>query len=281
MQDEPSTRVPRAHRRSRTTSSFDVYGTLIDWETGMLGTLQTLTSQLPDTHPYNTAPPTAALARLNELTMDLERTRPSTPYNEVLTSSLTRLAAELGLPLPDSVAEPFGNSPGTWNPFPDTLAGLRKLARHYKLIVLSNVDNANIRATTAKLAGDGDGDGGSGGGARFDAVYTAQDIGSYKPSRANFEYLFARARADLGIDRDRGELLHVARSLLADHLTAAELGLRSVWISRGGDKEGHYGVGGDYAKLKDRVAFEWRFDTIGDFADEVERQFAAKEKEKS
>ena len=253
--------------------SFDVYGTLIDWETGILQTLSTLTSQLPTTHPYNTTPPTAALVRLNELTTELERTHPTMPYNEVLTSSLTRLAtSELGLPLPDSVAEPFGNSPGTWLPFADTLPGLRKLARRYKLIVLSNVDNANIGATVAKLSG-----GEEEAGVRFDAVYTAQDIGSYKPARANFKYLFRRARADLGVDRDSGDLLHVARSLRADHLTAAELGLRSVWISRGGDRAGHYGVGGDYAALKDRLSFEWRFDTIGDFADEVERQFAAKE----
>ena len=253
--------------------SFDVYGTLIDWETGILKTLPTLTSQLPATHPYNTTPPTAALVRLSELTTELERTRPTMPYNEVLTSSLTRLASELGLPLPDSVAEPFGNSPGTWTPFADTLPGLRKLAHRYKLIVLSNVDNANIAATLSKLSEPGDG----GPAVRFDAVYTAQDIGSYKPARANFEYLFRRAGEDLGVDRDKGELLHVARSLRADHLTARELGLRSVWISRGGNREGHYGVGGDYAALKDGLGFEWRFDTIGDFADEVERQFAAKE----
>lgn len=63
----------------------------------------------------------------------------------------------------------------------------------------------------------------------------------------------------------------------ADHVPAKELGFRSVWISRGGDREGRYGVGGDYAQLKDKTAFEWRFDTLGDFADEVERQFAAKE----
>jgi len=117
------------------------------------------------------------------------------------------------------------------------------------------------------------------GGARFDAVYTAEDIGSYKPAHGNFEYLFAHARADLGVDAARGELLHVARSLTADHVPAKELGLRSVWIARGGDEPDRYGVGGNYAQLKaeGRLGFEWKFATIGDFADEVERQFAALE----
>lgn len=247
--------------------SFDVYGTLIDWEAGMLSTLSLITSQLPPTHAYNTNPPTEALARLDAITNEIERTQPSLPYNEILTEGLTKLGAELHIPLPDSIAEPFGNSPGTWAPFADTVAGLQKLGRHCQLIVLSNVDNANIGATLSKQLAP----------ARFDAVYTAQDIGSYKPSRRNFEYLFGHARRDLGVDRDKGHLLHVARSLRADHVPAKELGLRSVWISRGGDKEGRYGVGGDLGELGDKTAFEWRFETIGDFADEVERQFAAKE----
>ncbi len=103
--------------------------------------------------------------------------------------------------MPDGAAERFGSSPGTWRPFADTVAGLGRLARRYRLVVLSNVDRANIGATVAARLGPG----------LFAAVYTAQDVGSYKPARANFEYLFARARRDLGVDRDRGELLHVAR----------------------------------------------------------------------
>ncbi|KAI1477089.1 haloacid dehalogenase [Daldinia eschscholtzii] len=250
--------------------SFDCYGTLIDWETGFLSTVKILTSQLPPSHPLNTDPPIEAIRRLNTLTRTYEENQPTLPYNEILAESITKFAREeLKLPgLPDSIAEPFGNSPGTWVPFADTIPGLLKLQKHYKLAILSNVDNINITATVDQRLEP----------ARFDAVYTAQDIGSYKPSHKNFEYLFEHARVDLGADRDRGELLHVARSLIADHVPAKELGLPSVWISRGGEREDAQGVGGSYSELKDKVAFGWRFDTLGDFADEVERQFAAKQK---
>ncbi|KAI0881262.1 haloacid dehalogenase [Annulohypoxylon maeteangense] len=250
--------------------SFDCYGTLIDWETGFLSTVRLLTSQLPPTHPLNTDPPLEALRLLNAKANAYEVAQPTLPYNELLAEAITAFATtDLSLPgLSDSIAEPFGNSPGTWTAFPDTIAGLQKLGKRYKLAILSNVDNQNIAATVGKQLAP----------AKFDAVYTAQDIGAYKPDHKNFAYLFAHLKEDLGIDREKGELLHVARSLTADHVPAKELGLQSVWISRGGEKEAGRGVGGDYEALKGKVAFGWRFDTIGDFADEVERQFSAKEK---
>ncbi|KAI1751846.1 HAD-like domain-containing protein [Xylaria castorea] len=246
--------------------SFDCYGTLIDQETGILKALQPLISQLPTSHPLKTDPPTAAMQRLEEITTAHETRTPGIPYNELLVMSLSELAHEAGVALSDGVSEPFGNSVGMWGPFRDTVAGLQRLARHYKLIILSNVDNANIAATTGRQLSP----------ARFDAVYTAQDIGSYKPSQTNFQYLFGHAKKDLGIDWQRGDLLHVAHSLRVDHVPAKELGLRSVWISRGKEKPGAKGVGGLWEKYKDVTAFEWRFNSIGEFADEVERQFAAK-----
>ncbi|KAI1358845.1 HAD-like domain-containing protein [Xylaria arbuscula] len=246
--------------------SFDCYGTLIDWETGLQKSLYPLISQLPANHPLKTDPPKKAMIRLDDIIVEHQQRTPTLPYNEMLVMSLSDLAHEAGISVPDSVSEPFGNSVGTWSAFPDTVAGLQKLAKHYKLIILSNVDNANITATVEKQLAP----------ARFDAVYTAQDIGSYKPSHANFEYLFAHAKDELGIDWTQGDLLHVARSLTADHVPAKELGLRSVWISRGGEKKEGEGVGGSLDKLTGKVGYEWRFDTIGAFADEVERQFAGK-----
>ncbi|XXH05454.1 hypothetical protein Hte_011881 [Hypoxylon texense] len=257
--------------------SFDCYGTLIDWETGFQSAVRLLTSQLPASHPLNTDPPVAAMQQLHDVQNALEKAQPSLPYNELLAESITKFAREtLGLPgLSDSIAEPFGNAPGTWGPFPDTVPALQRLERRYKLAILSNVDNRNIGATVDKQLSP----------ARFALVCTAQDIGSYKPSRRNFEHLFARLKklddsdgGGVGVDWEKGELLHVARSLTADHVPARQIGLPSVWISRGGDREDGSGMGGDYRALRDKVAFGWRFDTLGEFADEVERQFALKGK---
>ncbi|KAI1852102.1 hypothetical protein JX265_005939 [Neoarthrinium moseri] len=238
--------------------SFDVYGTLIDQNAGLLKSLSAITSQLPADHALNEEPPVQALARFREQVLALEAREPTLLFNENQAMSAVALAHELGVSLSDSVAEPFGNAPGTWAPFPDTVDALRRLGARFRLAVLSNVDNANWRSTQERqLAG-----------VRFDAVCTAQDIGSYKPDRKNFEYLFGHCRKELGVDPDKGELLHVAKSLELDHVPAKELGLRSVWISRGGDQE--------LEKFQGRVAYEWKFATLGEFADEVDRQFKAK-----
>lgn len=110
-------------------------------------------------------------------------------------------------------------------------------------------------------------------GVAFDAVYTAEKIGSYKPDHGNFEYLFSGVERELGGKREG--VLHVARSLTADHVPAKEIGLRSVWIARGGDKPEGYGTGGDYEGLKaeGKLGFEWVYQTLGEFAEAVEREF--------
>ncbi|KAK3693492.1 HAD-like domain-containing protein [Podospora appendiculata] len=251
--------------------SFDCYSTLIDWDTGLVSDLQPILSLLPPSHEWSRIP-LRAVARFNQLSDELEVSKPSQLYSANLSESFTLLAREAGVPLssivPANAAENIGTGPGRWSAFPDTVAGLQILKRHYKLIILSNVNNDNIARTQAGALRD----------VAFDAVYTAQDIGSYKPSLENFRYLFAHAKEDLGVDHERGELLHVAHSLTADHVPAKEIGLRSVWIARGGDEDGYEGSGGNHRELigLGKVAFEWKFATIGDFAREVERQFQAK-----
>lgn len=135
-------------------------------------------------------------------------------------------------------------------------------------MILSNVDEDNISRVV--------GPGGALDGVAFDAVYTAERIGSYKPDRRNFEYLFAGVERELG--GTRGGVLHVARSLTADHVPAKEIGLRSVWIARGGDRPEGYGTGGDYGALKaeGKLGFEWVYQTLGEFAEAVEREFGAR-----
>lgn len=154
-----------------------------------------------------------------------------------------------------------------WPAFPDTVPALQRLAAHYKLVILSNVDNRNMASTLERQLAP----------VAFAAVYTAQDVGSYKPDPKNFHYLFEKARKDLGIHHEKGHLLHVARSIAVDHVPAKELGLRSVWISRGADNGGDGGIrGNEKEQYKDRVNYEWSFESLEQFADEVERQFAAK-----
>ncbi|KXJ89605.1 HAD-like domain-containing protein [Microdochium bolleyi] len=195
---------------------------------------------------------------------DVEHRSPTLPYNEVLVETITQLAKENNLSITDSFAEPFGNSPGTWGPFPDSIDALGRLKKHYStLVLLSNIDNVNIRTTVDQRLEP----------IKFEAVYTAQDIGSYKPERRNFEYMAGHMRKELGLDYDKGDVLHVAHSLQADHVTCKKMGLRSVYIARGEDEASAVNkVGG-----RDKVGYEWKFETLNDFADEVERQFQAKQ----
>ncbi|KAK0630195.1 Haloacid dehalogenase-like hydrolase-domain-containing protein [Bombardia bombarda] len=254
--------------------SFDCYGTLLDWESGLATDLSPILSQLRPTHAW-AQKPLLAVERFNTISEDLEVEKPNQLYNDNLIESFEQLATEAGVSIPREdeagAAAAVGTGPSRWPAFPDTVAGLLKLKKHYRLIILSNVSNDNITRAVAA--------GGPLAPVEFDAVYTAENIGSYKPSHNNFHYLFAHAKSEFGVDREKGELLHVARSLTADHVPAKELGFRSVWIARGGDREGHYGTGGNLRELTEqgKLGFEWKFDTIGEFADEVERQFAAKE----
>lgn len=250
--------------------SFDCYGTLIEWEPSLFQALNPIITQLAPDHPY-ARDPQLALQQFDALSNGLEHDQPTLKYDLNLATAMRGLAAELGVEagLAEADVQAMARGPGAWPAFADTMEGLRTLKRHYKLIILSNVDNANIAATTS----------GPLGAVAFDAVYTAEDVGSYKPSRANFEYLFRRARAELGVDAGAGELLHVARSLRVDHTAAKAVGFPSCWISRGGERRKGSGVGGDYEELvgQGKVSFQWKFDTIGDFAAEVARQFGDKE----
>lgn len=246
--------------------SFDCYGTLIEWEPGLLHALNPIITHLPPDHPY-TKNPELALLRFDKFSNELEHAQPTLKYDLNLVTAMKKLAAEQGVQekLTEADYAAMATGAGRWPAFPDTIAALRTLKRHYKLIILSNINNTNIAATTSGPLGE----------VPFDAVYTAEDIGAYKPSPRNFEYLFRRARDELGVDVKRGELLHVARSLQVDHTAAKAMGFKSAWISRGGDSEEGQGIGGDYKRMvrEGEVSFQWKFDTLGDFAREVARQF--------
>lgn len=228
--------------------SFDCYGTLIDWETGLWRALQPLAAKAPS--PIERE---AALALFGEIESDAERETPRAPYCDVLARVHGRFAERWGVPTTGALDAAFGRSAGDWPVFPDTAEALRTLKRHYKLVILSNVDRANFARTNKKL------------GVEFDAICTAEDIGSYKPDVRNFEYLLARVR-ELGFEKR--DLLHTAQSLYHDHAPAERLGIARCWINRRGDKGTGSGATKAVAAMP-RIDFE--FPTLGAMASACER----------
>jgi 2-haloalkanoic acid dehalogenase type II len=183
--------------------SFDCYGTLIDWETG-------IRTALTDWAASNGVSLDEVIARFGAIESQVQKEDPSRLYPAVLAEVLRRMGKTS-----NEEAERFGASVGDWPPFPDSVAVLQKLKQRYKLAILSNVDRASFGRSNALL------------GVEFDLIVTAEDVGSYKPDPRNFKALFERL--DLA---DRSSLLHVAQSLYHDHEPALALGLHTVWINR-------------------------------------------------
>ena len=129
-----------------------------------------------------------------------------------------RLAKEWEVPTLAAKHEAFGASVSDWPAFADSAVALKYLKKHYKLVILSNVDRKSFAASNQKL------------GVEFDAVYTAEDIGSYKPDARNFDYLLKHLKRDLGVTKDK--VLHTAQSLHHDLVPATKAGLARAWIDR-------------------------------------------------
>lgn len=194
--------------------TFDCYGTLIDWETGILRVLQPLFQRHRITVPDNELLEAYAAA---ESRAECGRFM---PYKEVLQQVVRDLGTRFGF-MP-SLQEQRGlpESVKVWQPFPDTVAALKQLHRRYKLSIISNVDD-DLFADTAKLLE-----------VPFDFVTTALEVGSYKPSLNNFQ----RALEKMKIGSDR--VLHVAQSLHHDVEPTRTLGIHSVWVNRRHGKPG-------------------------------------------
>lgn len=208
--------------------TFDCYGTLIDWESGMVAALDPLTSRLPEALSRDEI--LEAHAR-HESTQQAQT--PWKLYPEILSLVYKRLAEEWGVPAAWAECERYGQSVKDWPAFPDSAEALTYLKQHYKLVILSNVDNTSFAASNAKL------------GVEFDAIYTAQDIGSYKPKDANFEYMLHHLKT-MGIEP--ADILHTAESLFHDHVPGRRNGLANCWIYRRHDQEG-FGATMDPGKM--------------------------------
>ena len=194
--------------------SFDCYGTLINWEAGILAALKPLRDLKGDAAGSDDQ----VLAAFAAAETAEEHASPGLRYSALLAKVHARLAKTWKVDAPGALHERFGSPIPDWPPFPDSKAALAELRRHAKLMILSNVDRTSFAASNKKL------------GEPFSAVYTAEEIGSYKPDPRNFDYLLSHAKDDLSVTPDR--LLHVAQSLFHDHVPAKAAGLATVWIDR-------------------------------------------------
>ena len=200
------------------TLTFDCYGTLIDWETGIFEGLRPLLERVKQSLTRDQVLEAHARHESSQ-----QKYTPAKRYQELLPIVYKRLAEEWQVPftLADCVA--YGKSVQNWPAFEDSVEALQYLKKHYKLVILSNIDNESFTTSNAKLK------------VEFDAIITAEDVGSYKPSPRNFEYMLEKL-GDRGIRKDK--ILHTAESLFHDHKPANELGLASCWIYRRHDQEG-------------------------------------------
>ncbi|HMK67428.1 MAG TPA: haloacid dehalogenase type II [Stellaceae bacterium] len=197
---------------------FDCYGTLIDWETGILEVLRPWARA-----SGRTISDGEILRAFAEAEARAEAMMPSERYPRVLAATYHALGRKLDLPTTEADAQAFGASAGNWPAFPDTASSLRYLKQHHQLVVLSNVDRATFARTSEQF------------GVEFDRVITAEEIGSYKPDLRNFEYAI-RTIAKMSVTPDR--ILHISESLFHDIGPAKTLGLRAVWINRRVDRSG-------------------------------------------
>jgi 2-haloacid dehalogenase len=195
--------------------TFDCYGTLIDWEAGLLAGLRRALGTSADGLDDD-----ALLERFATVEADLEA-GPYRTYREILATACRRIGASLGADPDAAAVDAFGGSVVDWPAFPDSREALDRLRGRFRLGVITNCDDDLFDASAERLARP------------FTWVVTAQQVGSYKPDVANFEYAFAR------IDAPRERILHVAQSLFHDHVPAKRLGLATAWIDRRAGRAGY------------------------------------------
>lgn len=201
-----------------TALTFDCYGTLIDWESGLYAALEPLIRAAGVTAPRD-----EVLAQFATHEVEQEAATPQMLYPQLLAQVHRRLARQWGVTVSEAAHVAFGRSVPDWPAFADTAAALQYLKRHYKLVILSNVDRDSFAGSNAKL------------GVSFDAICTAQDIGSYKPDPRNFRVLIATL-GSLGVAP--AQILHTAQSLYHDHAPAKAAGLATAWIDRRHERTG-------------------------------------------
>ena len=193
--------------------TFDCYGTLIDWETGLLAALRQAVPGAADVDDD------ALLETYAWHEAEAEKP-PYRSYREVLAAGVRGVADDLELEVADDAVACFSESVRDWPAFPDSAGALARLHERFRLGVITNCDRHLFAASSERL------------GVTFDWVVTAEDARAYKPALTGFELAFAA----IAVPRER--ILHVAQSLFHDHVPAKQLGLTTVWIDRRHDRPG-------------------------------------------
>ncbi len=232
--------------------TFDCYGTLIDWESGIWDALQPVIAA----NARDDLTRQETLQTYAETESAQQSETPDMLYPDLLQQVFGSLCKRLNLDRDDALTAEFGASVAHWPAFPDTADALRRLKKHFKLIILSNVDRQGFAASNRKL------------GVEFDAIYTAQDVGSYKPDHRNFDYMLEHLDREFGLGQD--DILHTAQSLFHDHVPATAFGLVKAWIDRQ-----HLAGSQDWgatAKVAERPQVDFIFPTMAAMADAVDAE---------
>jgi 2-haloacid dehalogenase len=188
--------------------TFDCYGTIIDWEAGILAAVG------PVLERHGASLGEAELLQLYARFEAEQEAGEYKPYRQVLAAVMESMGTELGFTPSEADLLALPESVGSWPPFADSVEALQRLQMSFELVILSNIDD-DLFAATERLLG-----------LEFDEVITAQQVGSYKPSTRNFEFALERLQVP------REQVLHVAQSLFHDHTPAKELGFTTAWVNR-------------------------------------------------
>ena len=223
--------------------TFDCYGTLIDWESGIFNALKPLLAKVVDEPGRD-----AALEIFAQYETAQEHATPDKLYPELLSAVHAQLRSHWDVDGNGELDQQFGQSVAHWPAFPDSMESLAYLKQHYQLVILSNIDRTSFAASNEKL------------GVEFDAIYTAEDIGSYKPDPRNFEYMLEHLNRR-GVDKT--DILHTAQSLHHDHVQATAFGLATNWIDRRQDFEGY----GATVPPRQDVRIDFRFPSMAAFVE--------------
>ncbi|EDP62100.1 Haloacid dehalogenase, type II:HAD-superfamily hydrolase, subfamily IA, variant 2 [alpha proteobacterium BAL199] len=229
--------------------TFDCYGTLIDWESGIWDAAQPLLMA----NNSDAVSRERFLRAFAVVETAQEVATPGMLYPDLLSKVHGTLAGQFGFATAEPLDGAFGASLPHWPAFPDSADALRVLKKHYKLVILSNVNRDGFAASSRKL------------GVAFDAIYTAQDIGSYKPNPRNFTYLMERLQAEHGIAPS--DILHTAQSMHHDHVQATAHGLATAWIDRQRLSQG--GNWGATAEVAQRPKTDFVYFSMAEMADAV------------